>query len=188
MKLIFIDRDGVINKDPGGWTEHSYVTRWKDFHFLPGAKESLARLTKAKYEIIIISNQAGVNKGHFSIDDLELINSNMMKSIKEAGGRIRSVHYCPHRTDEKCGCKKPDIGLFKKATKGMVVDYGRTYFIGDGSMDVEAGRKIGCRTILVLSGKSTEGDVDGWKHKPDHIMNDLKEAVDWILENERRRR
>ncbi|MDB4349441.1 HAD family hydrolase [Omnitrophica bacterium] len=181
MKIIFIDRDGVINKDPGGWTEHSYVTSWKDFHFLPGAKESLKKLTEAGYEIIIISNQAGVNRGYFTQNDLRDINENMLKEIYSSGGRVHSTYYCPHTKDEGCDCRKPKTGLFKKATEDLDVDFKGTFFIGDGSMDVEAGKRIGCRTILLLSGKSKLEDVEGWICKPDYIKKDLLEAVDWIL-------
>lgn len=184
MKTIFIDRDGVINKDPGGWTQHSYVTRWEDFHFLPGAIEAIVKLTKAGYEIAIISNQAGVNKGFFTMDDLNNINENMIRTISSRGGRIRSAHYCPHRSDEACDCRKPNTGLFMEALKGDKVDFNKTYFIGDGSMDVEAGRRMGCKTILLLSGKSRLEDIEGWRHKPDFVKKDLLEAVNWILEKE----
>lgn len=64
-KVIFLDRDGVINKDPGGWTKYGYVTKWEDFHFLPGALDALKKLKSHGYDIIVISNQAGINKGHF---------------------------------------------------------------------------------------------------------------------------
>ncbi|MFH1752752.1 MAG: HAD family hydrolase [Candidatus Omnitrophota bacterium] len=185
MKVIFIDRDGVINKDPGGWTKHSYVTNWEDFHFLPGSKNALKRLTQAGYDIMIISNQAGVNKGYFTPGELNKINDNMLKSIASAGGKVHSVHYCPHRSDESCGCRKPDTGLFKKAVKDLDIDFKRTFFIGDGATDIEAGNKIGCKTIMVLSGKSKEEDVDKWRYKPDYIKKDLSDAVEWLLEERR---
>lgn len=185
MKVIFIDRDGVVNKDPGGWTEYNYVTRWEDFHFLPGAKEAIKKLTDAGYEIIIISNQAGINRGFFTVDDLKNINDNMLKEISSSGGRIRSVHYCPHKKEEGCNCRKPNIGLFNEATKGMDISFSDTFFIGDGSMDVEAGDRIGCKTVLLLSGKSKLEDVEKWRYKPDFIKKDLSEAVDWILKENR---
>ena len=87
-KIIFIDRDGVINKDPGGWTEHSYVTRREDFIFLKGAKEGILALSRAGYEIVVISNQAGVAKGHYSEKELKEINDNMLNEISRFGGRI----------------------------------------------------------------------------------------------------
>ena len=145
--------------------------------------QALKRLTEVGYDIVIISNQAGVNKGFFTIADLRSINDRVLERINASGGKIRSVHYCPHRNDERCGCRKPRTGLFREATKGQKVDFGKTFFIGDGATDIEAGSKVGCRTILVLSGKSSAADIDGWKYKPEHIKKDLLEAVDWILSN-----
>lgn len=181
MKIIFIDRDGVINKDPGGWTKHNYVTRWKDFHFISGSKKAVRMLTDAGYEIMIISNQAGINRSFFTREQLKKINDNMLKEISGSGGKIRSVHYCPHAASEDCLCRKPKTGLFKKAAGDLDVDFKKTFFVGDGSMDVEAGKRAGCRTILVLSGKSKPEAVKGWDHKPDFIKKDLLEAVRWIL-------
>lgn len=183
MKIIFLDRDGVINKDPGGFTEHSYVTRCEEFSFLAGSKEAVKRLTVAGYEIIIISNQAGVNKGYFSLRDLDKIDRKMLDGLGEAGGHVRPTYYCPHRKEERCGCRKPDTGLFDKALAGRKIDFSNTYFIGDGATDVEAGKKIGCKTILLLSGKSKLSDVEGWSHKPDYIKNDLLDAVDLVLKS-----
>jgi len=183
-KVLFIDRDGVINKDPGGWTKHNYVTRWEEFIFLDSAEEALKKLTEAGYEIIVISNQAGVNRGLFSADDLKDINEKMLKRISSSGGRIRSVHYCLHAPEERCGCRKPNTGLFKEAAKGNAVDFKKTFFIGDGSMDIEAGKKVGCKTILLLCGKTNPEDVERWKHKPDFIKKDLLDAVNWILKTE----
>ncbi len=181
MKVIFLDRDGVINKDPGGWTEHSYVTRWSDFHFLPGAKDAVRKLTEAGYEIIIVSNQAGIDRGYFSMDTLKEITDNMLREIFSHGGKINSVHYCPHKPEEECGCRKPATGLFKKAAEKIGINFKECFFIGDGSTDIAAGKKIGCRTILLLSGKSNLEDVKDWEHKPDFIKKDLLEAVNWIL-------
>ncbi len=181
MKVIFLDRDGVINKDPGGWTEHSYVTCWEDFHFLPGSKEAIKDLTDAGYEIVIISNQAGVNKGHFSEDDLKGVTEKMLKEIADSGGRIRSVYYCPHTKDENCACRKPETGLFEKAAEEVDVNFRNTFFIGDGGMDIEAAGRLGLKSILLLSGKSSMKDVGAWKYKPDTIKKDLREAINWIL-------
>ncbi|NQT46702.1 MAG: HAD family hydrolase [Candidatus Omnitrophica bacterium] len=183
-QIIFIDRDGVINRDPGGWTEHSYVTRWEDFHFLEGSLGALKRLSDRGYEIAIVSNQAGINKGYFTPAQLGAINEKMLKEMSEYGIKIRSVNYCPHRNEDKCDCRKPRTGLLKKAAAGLKVKFDEIYMIGDGRTDIEAGKEIGCKTILVLSGKSGSMDVGEWKVKPDYIKRDLKEAVDFMLQQE----
>ena len=177
-KVIFIDRDGVINKDPTG----GYVTRWEDFHFLDGSREAVRKLTEAGYEIVLISNQAGVGKGLFTLETLDEITKEMLAEVEKAGGRIRSVFYCPHRKEDNCDCRKPKAGLFRQASEGLDIDFGQTYFIGDGVMDIEAGKNAGCKTILVLSGKTNLDDIDKWPHQPDYIFKDLLETVNWLLE------
>ena len=132
----------------------------------------------------MISNQAGISKGFYTLEKLNSITELMLAKIKESGGKVRSVLYCPHRDQDNCSCRKPKAGLFKKATEGIEIDFTKTYFIGDGAMDVEAGKKIGCKTIFVLSGKTSLEAVEGWKVKPDFIKNDLGEAVNFILSKE----
>jgi len=180
-KVIFIDRDGVINKDPGGWTEYSYITKWKDFHFLPGAKTAVRRLNRAGYDIVIISNQAGVSKGFYTKAALRHINKRMLEEIRKSGGTIRRAYYCVHQKSDNCGCRKPETGLFRQAERDLGVKAAEAYFIGDGQMDVEAGRKARMKTVLVLSGKSKVDDIEDWKARPDLIFRDLGQAVNFIL-------
>ena len=178
MKAIFLDRDGVINRDPGGG---DYIKSWKEFQFLPGAIDSIKRLNENGYEIFVISNQAGVAKGLFTQEALDEITQNMLNQIEAQGGRIRSIAYCTHRPDAGCNCRKPKIGLIEKLTKGMDIDFKDTYFIGDSRLDVAAGKNVGCKTILLLTGKENPDDVKDWEAKPDFIKMDLKEAVEWVL-------
>ncbi|MDP3787225.1 MAG: HAD family hydrolase [Candidatus Omnitrophota bacterium] len=180
-KVIFLDRDGVINKDPASINKYSYVTKWEEFRFLPGAKRAIKKLADAGYAIYVISNQAGIAKGYFTLKALKSITENMLREIEKSRGKITRVFYCPHRDEDNCGCRKPNVGLFEKALKGGDIDFKRTFFIGDKIMDVQAGRAIGCRTILVLCGKESLRNKKNWKLKPDHVKRDLLDAVDWIL-------
>ncbi|MDD5423070.1 MAG: D-glycero-beta-D-manno-heptose 1,7-bisphosphate 7-phosphatase [Candidatus Omnitrophica bacterium] len=186
-KAVFIDRDGVINRDPGGWTEHSYVTKWDDFYFLPEAKDAIKRLTDKGYDIVVVSNQAGVSKGYYTVRALNNINAKMLKEIKKAGGRITKVYYCIHKDEDGCGCRKPNTGMLDQAERELDVDVAGSYFIGDGKVDVEAGSKAGMKTVLVLSGKTTLEAAAGWDIKPDHIFADLSEAVDFIVAAKKKR-
>lgn len=181
-KVIFVDRDGVINRDPGSWTKHSYVTRWKDFYFLRGAKKAIKLLSDKGFGLILISNQAGVSKGFFTEKKLDDINEKMLKEIRESGGKILKTYYCIHRTSDACDCRKPEIGLFKKAKNELGIGIKGAYFIGDGKVDVEAGKKCGLKTILVLSGKTSLADLDEWETAPDHIFKDLMEAARFITD------
>lgn len=180
-KIIFLDRDGVINKDPAGWTPHSYVTKWEDFLFLPGSVEALRKLNAAGYDIVIVSNQGGISRGFYTEEKLEEINNNILKELGAQGVRILKVYYCVHQTSDNCECKKPKTGLFRKAEKELGIKAAGAYFIGDGKMDIEAGRKIDLKTILVLSGKTDPKDLESWEIKPDLIFKDLHEAVEFIV-------
>ena len=181
MKAIFLDRDGVINRDPGFG---DYIKSWAEFEFMPGAIDAIKLLNKHGYEIFVISNQAGVAKGLFSQKDLDDITKNMMKEIEVKGGKIRWISYCTHAIDAGCDCRKPNTGQIKKATKGLDIDFKKTYFVGDSRLDVGAGKNMGCKTILLLTGKETAEDSKTWQHKPDFIMNNLQEAIEWVLECE----
>ncbi|MBL7085355.1 MAG: HAD family hydrolase [Candidatus Omnitrophica bacterium] len=185
MKIIFLDRDGVINRDPGFG---GYITCWKEFEFLPGALEALKRLNRAGYEVIVISNQAGVAKCLYTLKDLDEITQNMLREIEKAGGRIRSVHYCPHKDEDSCNCRKPETGLFSQATKGLQVNpalackggvnFADSFFVGDNRRDVLAAKAIGCKSIFVLSGNTKLEELDV---RPDFVAHDLLEAVEKIV-------
>src|SRR3990167_7359815 len=174
MKAIFLDRDGVINKDPGFG---DYIKSWKEFEFLPGAIDAIKLLNKRGYEIFVISNQAGVAKGLFSKEALDEITENMLKEIKRKGGEIRSISYCTHASDAGCDCRKPNTGLIRNVTRGLDIDFKKTYFIGDSRLDVGVGKNIGAGTILLLTGKEDPEDVKNWEQGPDFIKKDLMEAV-----------
>ena len=181
MKAIILDRDGVINKDPGFG---DYIKSWAEFEFMPGAIDAIKLLNEHGYEIFVISNQAGVAKGLYSQEALDEITKNMLKEIEARGGKIRWVSYCTHATDAGCDCRKPKTGQIKNATKGLDIDFKNTYFIGDSRLDVGAGKNGGCKTILLLTGKENEEDSKSWAHKPDFIKNNLMEAVKWVLKDE----
>jgi len=178
MKIVFLDRDGVINQYPG---DGHYVTKLKDFHFLPGSLQAICDLTKAGYKIFVISNQAGVGRGVFSQEKLKRINAHMIKQVEKVGGKIRKSFYCTHRPDAGCECRKPGIGLVHKALASVHQTIEHTngaFFVGDSQKDIQTGHKVGCKTIFVLSGG--EQRPSRWIVKPDFIVNDLKAASEII--------
>jgi D-glycero-D-manno-heptose 1,7-bisphosphate phosphatase len=177
MKVIFLDRDGVINEFPGNG---SYVTKVKDFHFIEGALEAIRELTKTGHKIFVISNQAGVGKGVYSFDKLKRIDARMIKGVEKAGGRIRKSFYCTHRSDAGCDCRKPGIGLLKKALKSLnktIVHAQKAFFVGDTEGDIKTGHNAGCKTIFVLSGREDRRYMRKWTIKPDYIAQDLMAAA-----------
>ena len=178
-KTIFLDRDGVINK----FYHKDYSKKWEEFSFLPGAKDALKKLTAANYRIVIISNQAGVSKGLFGPKALRKISKRMKEEVKKSGGRIKKAYYCPHSDEDNCSCRKPKPGLFKKAEKDLgPIDFAKTFFIGDSEIDILAGKNIGLKTILVLTGKTkSKEETKDWQKQPDYITDNLLSAAEIIL-------
>ena len=175
--VVFVDRDGVINRNRPG----DYVKTVDEFEFLPGALEGLARLKEAGCTVIILSNQQGVGKGLMSAGELERINDMMLRTISQHGGEIAAIYYCTHRKDENCACRKPQTGLFTKASEELGIVLQDAYFVGDAFSDLQAGSSAGCRTVIVLTGRASAAEIESWERRPDHIADDLQSAVEWIL-------
>ena len=146
MKVIFLDRDGVINKYPG---DKLYVTSLRKFKFLLNAKKAIALLSKKGYRIFVASNQAGVGRGIYSQKTLNLITAKMLVDIQKAGGRIDKVYYCTHRKDVGCSCRKPKPGLLKQASREFKFNLKDAYFIGDTTRDIFTAHAAGSKSVLV---------------------------------------
>ncbi|MDP8265219.1 MAG: HAD-IIIA family hydrolase [Candidatus Aceula lacicola] len=186
MKIVFFDRDGVINEFPGFG---NYVTKVKNFHFIKGSIDTIVDLTNRGYHIFVVSNQAGVAKGIYSAKKLKQINDYMMRHVKKAGGRIKKVFYCMHRSDAGCDCRKPNTGSIERALKIInkkSKDAKYAYFVGDDKTDIEAGHNAGCKTILVLSGKNRRKDAKNWVVQPDFIAKTLSDARKIIIDENSR--
>lgn len=183
MKIVFLDRDGVINRYPG---DRDYVKSWSEFHFLPKVKSSLRRLTARRFKIFIVSNQAGVAKGIYPQRNLDLITKNMLQELNDCKISILGTYYCTHLKEDNCSCRKPktglvDMALAKLKEGGLKPEFSHTYFIGDSLLDIETGKKAGIKTILVFSGKEKERNENTWTIQPDYTAKDLSEAIDLIL-------
>ncbi len=172
-RIVFIDRDGVINVDPVG----DYVKTWEQFRFEKGALQALKTISDSGLGIILISNQAGVGDGVFPESALWDVHEKMMKEFAKNEIQILSSHYCLHGKQHGCKCRKPETGLFQQAVNGLRYDSRKTYFIGDKATDVEAGKRFGIRTIFVRTGhgRMDESRLKG-KLKPDFIVETILEA------------
>ena len=181
MKVIFLDRDGVINRYPG---DTKYVTCWQEFCFLPESKAALRRLTDAGYKIFIVSNQAGVAKGIYPQERLNEITDKMLRELSKVGAKICGVYYCTHRDQDNCFCRKPKTGLLEKVLKDHNIPsrlLNNSFFVGDSIRDIQTGQSLGCQTILVFSGKEKLENQANWSVRPDFFAKDLLAAVDLIL-------
>lgn len=185
MKVVFLDRDGVINKFPGNG---KYVTRCEDFHFIPGSLEAIRRLTEEGYTIFVASNQAGVGKGIFTKMKLDQITRKMLRGVERNGGRIKEVIYSVRRSDEGCQFRKPNIGsvrLGMEILNKSLASAKHAYFIGDTESDIKTGHNAGCKTIFVLSGREDRVYMRRWDDvKPDFIAENLLEASKIVLQED----
>lgn len=184
VKVVFLDRDGVINEFPGNGL---YVTKVKNFHFLPGTLKALKLLTDHGYHIFVISNQAGVGKGVFSKHKLDQITAHMLKGVMAAGAKIDDVFYCTCKSTDACHCRKPRIGNIIKALRSIDKDINaatHAYFVGDTEGDIKTGKNAGCKTIFTLSGREDREYMNRWDVSPDYIVEDLYAAVQLILEED----
>ncbi|MBI4708397.1 MAG: HAD family hydrolase [Candidatus Omnitrophica bacterium] len=177
-KIIFLDRDGVINKYPG---DKKYVTSLKKFRFLPKVKKAIALFSKHGFKVFVISNQAGVGKGVYSQRTLDLITKKMLSEVELYAGKIEGVYYCTHRPKENCSCRKPRAGMLNAAARQWPLDLKNAYFIGDTISDVLTAKEAGCKSILVLSGKEKAANRKNWEVQPDLFFQDLFAAATYLV-------
>jgi len=180
MKVVFLDRDGVINEYPG---DRNYVTCWDEFRFIPNSIEAIKLFKKHNYKVFVASNQAGVAKGLYSKKELDYITDNMLENIRGRGADLDGVYYCMHRDEDNCGCRKPKPGLFIKALGTLEGKPDVCFVIGDSFRDMKAARAAGCRTVLVFSGKEKLENRGNWEFEPDYVFGGLLEAARYLCSN-----
>ena len=145
-KCIFLDRDGVINKEIG------FVFRVEDFVLTDDIIPSLKKLQDAGFIFIVITNQSGIAKQLYTHEDVQAVHTHMLSLMKENGIRISEIYYCTHHPDvEPCICRKPDSGMLEKAIARFNIDVKQSYMIGDKERDVQAAEKVGVKGILIES-------------------------------------
>jgi len=147
MKLVILDRDGVINKDSDAYIKHP--DEWLP---IAGSLEAIAKLNHAGYRVVVASNQSGLGRGLFSIDQLNAIHQKMFDALAQQGGHIDSILFCPHKPDENCNCRKPKPGLLLEIADRLNIDLSEALFIGDSLKDIQAAQSVGAKPILVLTG------------------------------------
>ncbi len=148
MKLIILDRDGVINQD-----SDDYVKSAAEWLPLPGSIEAIAKLSKAGYTVVVATNQSGLSRGLFGIDELEAMHAKMCQLVEAAGGHIDGIFYCPHLPEDSCQCRKPASGLFEAIAQEFQTNLQGVPVIGDSLRDLVAGLALECKPILVRTGK-----------------------------------
>ncbi len=176
IKLIILDRDGVINED-----SDAYIKSPDEWIPIPGSLEAIARLNQAGYTVLVATNQSGVGRGYYDLQTLAAIHGKMNRMLNDAGGWIEEILFCPHTPDDHCNCRKPLPGLLHQIRERYRVDLRNVPVIGDSLRDLESAAAVDARPILVLTGKGrkTLGQLDGDSAVP--VYDDLARAVDALL-------
>ncbi len=178
MKLVILDRDGVINFD----SEH-YIKTPAEWNPIPGSLEAIAQLTQAGYKVVVATNQSGIGRGLFDMDTLNAIHNKMHRAAQAAGGRIDAIFYCPHTADSGCDCRKPRPGMLERIAACFNLDLGKSYLIGDSLRDLQAAVSGGAKPILVLTGKGEKTHKDGGIPEETLVFANLAAAVQHLLQS-----
>ena len=176
MKLVILDRDGVINFDSDHFIKSA--AEWKP---IPGSLEAIARLNQAGYKVVVATNQSGVGRGLFDMDTLNAIHEKMHRAAQALGARVDAIFYCPHAADSKCTCRKPKPGMFTRISACFNISLENVFAIGDSLRDLQAAEASGAIPVLVLTGKGKETQTDGQLPAKTLVFDDLARAVDHIL-------
>lgn len=184
QKVLFVDRDGVINKDSS-----EYIKSWSEFEFLPRSLDAIRMLTSNGFDVIVITNQSAVHRNYLSKDDLETIHGKMKAAIKQHGGDIKDIFYCPHIPEDQCDCRKPKPGLIVRAQHKYDLDINNTVMVGDSGRDIACAKNAGCGgSILVRTGNGVKAEKR-LKEKgmlPDYVVADLFDAARLIIDTDKR--
>ncbi len=175
-RAVFLDRDGTIVEDPGFLQELEKVT------LLPGAAEAIRRLNIADYRVVIVTNQSGIARGRYTVDDYEAVQRRLVELLAARGARIDGAYVCPHhpQLSGPCDCRKPGLKLFREAAEAFDIDFSRSWWVGDRLSDVQPARLLGGGGILVATG---EGNLHQGQARALGVMvvADLAAAVQEIL-------
>jgi len=180
LRAVFVDRDGTLN------TEIEYLHRVEEFEWIPGTVDAIRRLNEAGVLVLVITNQAGVAHGYYSEDDVHRIHRHMQNELEAEGARIDAFYYCPYHPDGTVAkyrrpsrCRKPETGMLERGLAEWKIEPEQCVVIGDRNTDVETGRRMGMKTILVRTGY---GAGETASTSADHVVPDIASAVDLLLE------
>ncbi len=177
-KAIILDRDGTLNEDQG------YAHKVREFKFLSGVIEGL-KLLKSDFLFFIISNQSGIGKGFYTIEDFWKFNDYLTTNLKNNNIKIIKTYFCPHKIEDKCICRKPNIKYINDIVSEYNIDLKNSWVIGDHPSDVQLGINAGSKTVYMLTGhgKEHQGDLKKKRIFPTFIAEDFLTAAKYIISN-----
>ena len=179
--VVFLDRDGTINVDPG------YLNDPEAVRLLPGVGPAMARLNRAGFKTVVVTNQSGIGRGLIREEVLDAVHQRMRQLLAESGAWLDGIYFCPHLPEDLCGYRKPSAGLVDRARQELKLSSDRAFVIGDKATDVALARNIGASAVFVLSGDHPDEQRSSMEARglvPDYVAKDLDDAVRWILEKE----
>ncbi|HET8596422.1 MAG TPA: D-glycero-beta-D-manno-heptose 1,7-bisphosphate 7-phosphatase [Castellaniella sp.] len=180
MKLVILDRDGVINED-----SDAYIKSPGEWIPIPGSLEAIGRLSQAGWRVVVASNQSGVARGMFSMETLAAIHDRMRQAAADAGGRIDAIFFCPHGPDDGCACRKPLPGMLRDIARRLDIRLDGVPLVGDSLRDLQAAAAAGCSPWLVLTGKGRatweKSGTSGELPAGTEVRDDLAAVADALL-------
>jgi D-glycero-D-manno-heptose 1,7-bisphosphate phosphatase len=177
MKLIVLDRDGVINQD-----SDQFIKSPEEWKPIPGSLDAIARMNQAGYRVVVATNQSGIGRNLFDMATLNAIHDNMHRAVSAAGGRIDAVFYCPHAADSTCTCRKPKPGMFEDIGQRFNVPLSGVPAVGDSPRDLAAAAAVGAGPILVRTGKGEKTIAAGNLPAGTRIYADLAAVADDLIQ------
>lgn len=176
MRLVILDRDGVINED-----SDAYVKAPSEWKPIRGSLEAIARLNHAGWRVVVATNQSGIARRLFGMEELNAIHQRLHAELARLGGQLEGIYFCPHGPDDGCRCRKPRTGLFDEIAMRHAVALAGVPAIGDSLRDLEAARAIGAAPILVRTGKGAEAEVRVPKDWGVAVFDDLAAAAGHLV-------
>lgn len=178
MKLIILDRDGVINQD----SDH-FIKSPDEWIPIEGSLEAIARLNRGGYTVVVATNQSGLARGLFNIVSLNAIHQKLHRAAQQAGADIAAIFFCPHAADDNCDCRKPKPGMLQNIARRFDVSLKGVVTVGDSLRDLQAGFVVGCLPFLVLTGKGEKTRAKGGLPPGTQIFPDLSAVADSLLQD-----
>ena len=182
---MFIDRDGCLTEEVG------YVNHVSRIRLLPRTAAAIRRLNEAGVPAVMATNQSGIAKGYFDQEVMDAVHAELRRQLAAGGARLDGLYVCTHHPGEgvppyraDCECRKPRPGLLRRAAADLDLDLGASVMVGDKISDVAVGHAVGAAGVLVLTGYGRgewEHQRQRWTDKPDHVAEDLLDAVEWAL-------
>ena len=180
---VFLDRDGTLSEERG------FIDRLELLEIFPWTSDAIRLLNRAGFAVVVVTNQSAIGRGIIDLPFLQTVHDAFDRHLAQSGARVDRYYYCPHHPDARlpeyrmvCRCRKPGPGMIEQATTELGLDPSRSFMVGDRLIDVACGHAAGVRSLLVRSGHSAHGgEAPPGLSEPDAILNNLREAVGWIL-------